>query len=273
MKRAFNIYKTCVTAAISRALSYRLNFILSMFITLCFNLLFPLTAILIYNSGASFPGWNFYEVLLIQSIFPLSLGFACVLFSNVLWATMQHIRAGSFEVVLLRPVNPLFFLIASNFDTGSFGLLIGGGVMFGIAVTRTGVISPAAIVQFLLLFASGFAVMAGFQLIIAAVSFKWIGNTRLPEILDSIITFGKYPVTIFPRALRAIMSFIVPVSMIGFYPASALLGRLDQTGALRLSASFEIPFVLISIVPCVLFMFFGIWLYHYMVRLYEGAGG
>jgi ABC-2 type transport system permease protein len=231
-----------------------------MLIALCFNLFVPLVTILIYSSGASFPGWTFYEVLLIQSIFTLSLGFACVLFSNVLWATMQHIREGRFEVVLLRPVNPLFFLIATNFDTGSFGLLIGGGIMFGIAVAHTGVVSLAVIPQFLLLFFAGFAVMTSFQLIMAATSFKWVGNSRLPDILDSILTFGKTPVSIFPQTVKTITTFIIPVGMIGFYPASALLGRLD-------------PAVLISVIPCILFMFFGIWLYHYMVTLYEGVGG
>jgi len=260
MKRMISIYRVCVATALARALTYRLNFLFSMFITLCFNLLFPLATILIYQSGSAFPGWNFFEVLLIQSIFTLSLGLACVLFSNVLWSTMQHIREGSFEVVLLRPVNPLFFLIATNFDTGSFGLLIGGGVMFGVAVTHTGIISPAAIPQFLLLFAGGFAVMTGFQMIMAATSFKWVGNSRLPDILDSILSFGKYPVSIFPQMVKITVSFIIPVGMIGFYPASALLGRLE-------------PAVLIAVIPCVLFMFFGIWLYLYMVKLYEGVGG
>jgi len=260
MKRFFEIYRTCIATAMSRALTYRLNFMLSMLITLCFNLFFPLTTILIYNSGASFPGWTFFEVLLIQSVFTLSLGFACVLFSNVLWSTMQYIREGSFEVVLLRPLNPLFFLIAANFDTGSFGLLIGGGVMFGIATAHTGFASFAAVAQFLLLFAGGFSVMTGFQMIMAATSFKWVGNSRLPDILDSILSFGKYPASIFPRAIKTLSSYIIPVAMIGFYPASALLGRLE-------------PFMLILVIPCVLFMFFGIWLYQYMIKLYEGAGG
>jgi len=244
----------------SRAIAYRLTFVMAMLITLCFNLLFPLTTILIYKSGAKFPGWSFYEVLLIQSIFTLSMGLAYVLFSNVLWSTMQYIREGSFEVVLLRPVNPLFYLIATNFDTGSIGLLIGGGVMFGIAIAHTGVVSLAGIAQFLLLFIGGFAVMTGFQMIMAAASFKWVGNSRMPEILDSVLSFGKYPVTIFPQAIKTLTSFIIPVAMIGFFPASALLGRLD-------------PIALIAVIPCIAFMIFGIWLYQFMVRLYEGVGG
>ena len=244
----------------ARALTYRLDFVMSLVITLGFNILFPLVTILIYRSGASFPGWNFYEVLLIQSIYTLSLGFACIMFSNVLWATMRHIREGSFEIVLLKPLNPLFFLIASNFDPGSAGLIIGGGFMFVFSLLNTEIASIAAIPAFLLLFAGGFAVMAGINMIMAATSFKWVGNSRIPEIFDSIMTFGKYPITIFPQAIRGITTFIVPVSMIGFYPASALLGRLDYT-------------VLFAVIPCLLFMLFGIRLYQYMVKLYEGVGG
>ena len=244
----------------ARALTYRLNFVLSMLITLCFNAFFPLVTILIYRAGAGFPGWNFYEVLLMQSVFSLSNGLACIMFSGVLWTTMQHIREGSFEIVLLRPVNPLFFLIASNFDPGSAGLIIGGGVLFAFSIAHTGIASLAAIPQFLLLFMGGFAVMAGMQMIMAATSFKWVGNSRIPEIFDSIMNFGKYPVTIFPRAIKSIVTFVIPVGMIGFFPASALLGRLE-------------PAVLFAVAPCVLFMLLGIWLYQYMVKLYEGVGG
>ena len=260
MKRLLIIYKTCVATAMATALTYRLNFIMSMIITLGFNILFPLVTILIYGSGASFPGWSFFEVLLIQSIYTLSLGFACIAFSNVFWATMNHIRAGSYDVVLLRPMNPLFFLIATNFDTGSFGLVIGGGVLFGISLSQIGSVSLASVPLFLLLFAAGFAVMAGTQMIMAATAFKWVGNGRLPEILDSILTFGKYPLNIFPQAVKGVTTFIIPVSMIGFFPASALLGRAETLA-------------LFAVLPCILFMLFGIWLYHHMIRLYEGVGG
>ena len=246
--------------AVARALTYRLNFVLSMLITLGFNALFPLATILIYRAGASFPGWNFFEVLLMQSVFTLSSGLAQIMFHGVLWSTLQHIREGSYEIVLLRPLNPLFFLIASNFDPESAGLIIGSGALFAFSLAHTGIASLAAIPQFLLLFAGGFAVMAGMQMIMAATAFKWVGNSRIPEIFDSIMTFGKYPVTIFPAVIKSITTFVIPVAMIGFFPASALLGRLD-------------PAAFFAVVPCVLFMLFGIWLYQYMVKLYEGVGG
>jgi len=260
MKRFFSIYKTCIVTAIARSLTYRLNFVLSMLITLGFNVFFPLATILIYRAGASFPGWNIYEVLLIQSVFMLSNGLAQIMFNGVFWRTIQHSREGSFEIVLLRPLNPLFFLIASNFDPENFGLIIGGGVLFAFSIAHTGIASLAAVGQFLLLFAGGFAVMAGMQMLMAATVFKWVGNSRIPEIFDSIMNFGKYPVTIFPQAVKSIVTYVIPVGMIGFFPASALLGQFE-------------PASLLAVIPCVLFMLFGIWLYQYMVRLYEGVGG
>jgi len=260
MKRFLLIYIECIKTAIARAITYRLNFLLSLIITIGYNALFPLVSILIYRSGASFPGWNFHEVLLMQSIFILSQGFANIMFSNVMWTTLQHIREGSFEIVLLKPMNPLFFMIASNFDAESLGLIIGGGVLFAFSLAQTEIASIAAIPAFLLLFAAGFAVMAGVQMIMAATSFKWVGNSRIPEIFDSMLTFGKYPVDIFPKTIKGIATFIIPVGMVGFYPANALLGKLD-------------PSSLFAVIPCIIFMLAGIHLYMHMIKLYEGAGG
>ena len=260
MRKFINIYKECIKTAVARAMTYRLNFVLSLLITLGFNILFPLVTILIYRAGASFPGWDFYEVLLLQSIYTLSLGFATIMFANVMWATMQHIREGSFEVVLLKPLNPLFFLVVTNFDPGSAGLILGGGFMFGFSLAHTGIMSLAVIPQFLLLFAAGFAVMAGLQLIMAATSFKWVGNSRIPEIFDSVLAFGKYPVAIFPKAIQGLATFVIPVAMVGFFPASALLGRLDTN-------------MTYAVIPCFLFLLLGVRLYIANVKHYEGVGG
>jgi len=260
MKKFLLIYIECIKTAMARAVTYRLNFLLSLIITIGYNALFPLVSVLIYRAGASFPGWNFYEVLLMQSIFILSQGIASIMFSNVLWTTLQHIREGSFEIVLLKPMNPLVFLVSTNFDAESIGLIIGGGVLLAFSVTQTEIVSIAAIPAFLLLFAAGFAVMAGINLIMAATSFKWVGNSRIPEIFDSILAFGKYPVNIFPKTVKGIATFLIPVGMIGFYPASALLGKLD-------------PLVLFAVIPCILFLFTGIKMYLYMIKLYEGVGG
>ncbi len=258
--RYAKIYFVCLRTAFSRAAAYRADFILGNVITLLSNIIFPIATVLIYANGAEFPGWSMWEVLLIQSVFSMSAGAASMIFQSALWATMGHIREGSFETVLLKPLSPLFYITASNFNPESAGLFLGGLTMTIVSAVHTGICGAAGVFQFVILFFAGLAVMSGLDLIMAAISFKWVGNSRIPEIFDSIKDFGKYPIGIFPKAVQALSALVIPVAAIGFFPASALLGRLD-------------PAAFLSLVPCGLFLVFGIWLYNRMIQLYEGVGG
>ncbi|MGN0666419.1 MAG: ABC transporter permease [Huintestinicola sp.] len=254
------IYLSCLKIAFSKAAAYRANFILGNLITLLSNVLFPIVTLLIYSNGASFPEWDMWEVLLIQSVFSMSSGAASMIFQSVLWVTMNHIQEGSFETVLLKPLSPLFYITAANFDPESIGLFLGGLIMTVFSASKTGISGARGVICFVILFLSGLAVISGLDLIMAAISFKWVGNSRIPEIFDSIKAFGKYPQVILPKAVQVLTSLIIPVAVIGFYPASALLGRLDNTA-------------FVSVIPCMAFFAFGIWIYHLMVKLYEGVGG
>ncbi len=247
-------------SAFLAAIAYRMDFIVSSIITLVGNVLFPLVTLLIYRSGASFPGWTLYEVLLIQSVFTMSGGLANLIFGGVLWTTMSHIREGSFEVILLKPLNPLFFIVATTFSPDSIGVLVGGIALFLFSVAHVDAIPLLSWLPFAALFAAGTAVMAGITLMMAAMSFKWVGNSRISELADSVLHFGKYPLPIFPKSIQAVMTLVIPVGMVGFLPASALLGRVEATD-------------FAAVLPCFLFMAAGAWIYRHMIRLYEGVGG
>jgi ABC-2 type transport system permease protein len=222
--------------------------------------MFPLVTILIYSSGAGFPGWNFFEVLLIQGIFTLSVGLSKFASNGMMYATIEHVREGTFEVVFLKPLDPILYLMAMYFDLETIGLVLGGVVLTAISLAHAGIASLLAIPQFLLLFIAGFAVMTGMSMLMAATSFKWVGNYRIPEIFDSVLSFGKYPLAIFPNVIQGLATFVIPVGMVGFFPAQALLGTLS-------------PVTLIAVAPCILFMLFGIWIYKQMIKRYEGVGG
>ena len=259
-RRYLKTYGVCVRIAFSTATAYRASFVLSSLITLVGNLAFPLITVLIYGAGASFPGWSAYEVLLIQSIVTLSSGFSGLALGAVVFVTMDHVREGTFETVLLKPMHPLLFIVLTTFEPQNIGLILGGAVIFGIAAAGCVTWSFASVASFLVLFIAGFLVMAGISLIMAATSFKWVGNSRLPEIASSVENFGRYPLGIFPVAVRSIVTFIIPVAMVGYYPAQALLGR----GSVEMWA---------SVPMCVVFFGAGVWLYNHMIRNYQGVGG
>lgn len=260
MRRYLSVYKECIKVAFASASTYRLNFILNCTIMLLGDIIFPLITVLIYGSGAGFEGWTVYEVLLIQSIFTMSTAIADMTFHGVMWVTMDMVRNGNMEMVLILPIDTMFILMARTFSFEGIGLFIGGLTIFAVALINVAVPSVFMWLQFLAYFIIGLLVMMGIALVMAAISFKWIGNSRIPEIFGSIRDFGKYPQSIFPRAITIITSMIIPVAMIAYYPAAALLGRDNSS-------------MFIMILPCLLFLLFGIYLYRHMVRLYQGVGG
>lgn len=260
MKRYWKIYNECIKVAFASASTYRMNFLLNCIIMLLGDILFPLITILIYGSGAGFEGWTVYEVLLIQSVFTMSMAIADMTFHGILWSTMGLVREGNLEMVLILPVDTMFILMARSFSIDAVGLFLGGVAIFVFSLAHVSIPGILLWLQFVALFIIGLSVMMGIALLMAATSFKWVGNSRIPEIFDSIRSFGKYPQTIFPKSIQVVSSFIIPVAMIGFYPAAALLGQGSDT-------------VFLIMIPCILFLGIGIMLYRYMVRLYQGVGG
>jgi len=260
LRRYFKLYFICLKTLFASETAYRLNFILGLIITFMGNILFPLVTLLIYANGQSFPGWDFWQVLLIQSVFTISTGIAGTFFSGIFWATNGNVREGSLEVVLLKPVNPLFYMMATTFNFQGIAYIIGGILMFAFSAKHCVSFSWLGIVNFIIFGFAGIFVMLGMELIMSATSFKWVGNSRIPEIFDSIKQFAKYPMTIFPSMARSITTFVIPVAMVAYVPAASLLGKT------------EVWFYW-ALVPCVVFTIVGFLLYHKMIKLYESAGG
>ena len=112
----------------------------------------------------------------------------------------------------------------------------------------------------IVLFIGGILVAAGLFLIMAAISFIWVGNSRLDEISSSVSNFGNYPLRIFGQGLRIVMAFVIPAGMIGSLPAEVLLKGVE-------------PLYFLGLIPCVLVLMFGVWIYNRMIKRYEGVGG
>lgn len=130
MRKYLRVYKECIKINIARALTYRSNFVFYNFITLISNILFPLVSLLIYGSGAGFPGWSLYEIILIQAILTMSTGISNKV-DNLSKTYYTYKRGGSFsetiksffrrERVIVKAVDNISFEIEEGQITGILG--------------------------------------------------------------------------------------------------------------------------------------------------------
>ncbi len=260
MKRNLRLYLMALKNSFASRITYRADFFFSTAMIFLSELLIPFITVLIYKTGASFPGWKFEEVLLLQGIFLLSRGMANLLFFGLVWNTLNRVREGSYDILLIKPASTLFLSVATNFEPDSIGVVACGLLVSLYALTMLPAPGITEIFLFVLLFMLSLVMLFAFALLMAGSVFKWVGNSRIYEIFDSLLSFGNYPRSIFSRGFQTIISYIVPIAAVGFLPASVLLGKKPE-GILATGA------------VCLLFLLVSAGFWKMMLRRYTSAGG
>jgi len=260
MRWSFSVIRQYIRVSFASAAAYRADFFLALVVNLINTFLIPLLTVLIYTNGAAIPGWSFAEALLIQSVYMFCTGLCAPFMNNIVWVTMEHVREGTYDLLMLKPGSTVFITIASSFSLDNIGVLLGGAAMFAFSLKSNPAPSVSGWLQFGFLFVMGICMYLGCMLLMAAVCFKWIGNSRLPSIYGAVSLFGRYPATIFSASLRIVVTYALPVAMLGFFPASAILGRTS-------------PEMFASAIFCTAFLALGWGVFRRMIYLYQSAGG
>lgn len=256
----FKIYLHGMKTALASRMAYRGDFIMSMLIMMIVELFGPLVTLLIYHNGASFPGWEQHEVLLLQGVFLLSRGIAFPFFMGMVWNTIGRVQEGTYDLLLIKPRSILQMSIITAFDSEDLGKLIGGILLFLYAMRKVPPMPFLNWVSFLLLFVFSLVSMFAFGLFMSGLGIVWIGNYRIYDIFMTVMEFGLYPRSIFSKFFQTFITYVIPVSLLGSFPASALLGKPNAG-------------VIGATVCSVVFLVGGLLFYGRMVRNYTSAGG
>jgi ABC-2 type transport system permease protein len=169
--------------------------------------------------------------------------------------------------MLLRPIPALLQLMFSQFRVPVLGDLLGGSVLLGIGLAIVDIDWSVVKVVFLIAALFGGAALDGaFQLGPAALTFRYLDSMPLRVIFDSMfMRFGGYPIPIFDRPARMLVTYLVPLAFMAWVPATILL---DKTG--------ELPFATwiawcSPVIGVVLFAV-AVWVFLHESRHYQSAG-
>ena len=108
-------------------------------------------------------------------------------------------------------------------------------VILLIALVQMGqLITVRQTLGFIVALSTGAVIVYSFWLILATLAFWFIKIENILVIFDSMYQAGRWPIGIYPPALRITLTFLVPVAFAVTVPAEAAVGRL--TGATLLGA-------------------------------------
>jgi ABC-2 type transport system permease protein len=86
---------------------------------------------------------------------------------------------------------------------------------------------------------AGAVIVYSFWLMLATLAFWFVRVENMLQIFSSMYEAGRWPVSFYPRWLRFMLTFLIPVAFATTVPAQALAGRLNWrtlAGAFGLAA-------------------------------------
>jgi ABC-2 type transport system permease protein len=210
---------------------YRTSFVLflvSQSLIACFDLAVVAT---LFSQVDLLGGWAGMEVALLFGLGGVSFGLADLLVSQV-ETSSHHIKAGTLDLFLLRPVPTLLHLTASEFALRRGGRVLQPVVVLAVALVAAPIHwSPETVLLLPVAVLSGAVTFGGIWVVTSSISF-WTVESQ--EVANAF-TYGgglmvQYPLDVLAAWLRRLATFAIPLAFVAYLPAARMLSRPDPLG-------------------------------------------
>jgi ABC-2 type transport system permease protein len=261
MRRYLSLYRYFLIQRFKILMEYRLNFFIGSVSTMVLQAASLGAIWVVMRQVPSLNGWSLYEVLLIYGL--LTMGESIThMFADNLWTIgWNYVRNGDFDRFLVRPIDPLFHLLADRFCHDGIGNFITGAALVGLSMRELGIaLTPLRAVYLVVTVLSGGVIFIALNLITATSAFWIMESIPVTQMVFSMNEFAKYPLNLYHGAIRILLTWLIPYGFVSFYPASYLLGR-DLGPMVWLSPVVATVFVVLA---------YRIWLFG--LRHYSGTG-
>jgi ABC-2 type transport system permease protein len=226
MQRYARLYGCFLEQRFKILMEYRVNFLIGMISTVIQQGAWLLTIWVVMRQIPNMRGWSFPEVLLIYGLITLAQSLNHMFADNLWTIGWAYIRSGQFDRFLVRPIDPLFHLLADRFCHDGIGHFAVGVALVASAGATLGLVwTPLKIFYLVVAVLSGGAIFVALNLITATSAFWIIESIPVTQIVFNNYEFAKYPLSIYHRSIQFLLTWIIPYGFASFYPASYLLGR------------------------------------------------
>lgn len=150
------------------------------------------------------------------------------------------IRMGRLDTMMTKPVPLLVQVLADEFALRRVARIAQAGLVFGWAASMIAW-DPAKVAVTAMMVACGSLIFCGLFIALAAIQFWTTDSAELA----AAFTYGgnaltQYPLSIYPSEVVKVLTFLIPIAFVNWYPSLYVLDRDDPFG-LPSSLSFASP--------------------------------
>ncbi len=227
------VYLAAARTCVIREMEYRGHFALLALSNIGWTLLTLSLVPFLFANIRSVAGWDVDRMILLTGTYQLVVSILFLLFETNMGKLSEYVNKGELDYVLMKPMDSQF-LVSTRFITlnqipavvVALATVIFGWTRLGLQPT------PLAVFGYLTLVLS--AIVAFYALWFGTVTLVlWTGRIEnIQFLMIPIMETARVPSDVFRGLVRPVLTFVVPVALIGTLPSKALFGALEPWIAL-----------------------------------------
>ncbi|MEB3234090.1 MAG: ABC-2 family transporter protein [Cyanobacteriota bacterium] len=181
---------------------------------------------LFFGQGHQLGGWSWQAALVVQGIYTLLDGVASTWLRPNLGAIVTHVREGTLDFVLLKPIDSQFWLSLRTLSPAGLSEIALGLALIAWAAPRAGATPTAGgLLLALLVLLAALVTLYSLWFLLATTSIWFVKTWNATEVLRAALTAGRFPISAYPPGLRVVFTLVLPVAFLTTVPAEVILGR------------------------------------------------
>jgi len=226
------LFREFFRACLVEEFEYRANFAANLLTTL-FGLAMALLTVQVYfYRTQQIGGWSYYEVLVLLGVFNAIHGFIEFFLQPNMSRLVGHIRKGTLDFVLTKPVDSQFYISFRHLVFWRLADVALGLGLVGFALWKLDAWPSAQMgLMFAVVFAASLVVVYSFWMGMMIFSFWAVKVDNLSYLFGSFFETARFPVSVYKGLLRLALTYVFPIAFITTFPAAAVVGRLGPSQA------------------------------------------
>lgn len=222
-RRHLAVWRQALVQAVGREAQFRAQAGTTLAVGLLQLALSLVPVALIFGRTGEVRGWSAAGVVAVVGTFQFGLGLLETFVAPNLTRMYRYVVEGELDTVLIRPVSAQLFTAFRWMQPAELPGALTGLVLAGFGLALAGVTpSPERVALAAAWFVLGVVAVTCFWANLAYVAF-WSGSLSIDVAL--LLSPGQYPLRFFPRAIRGVLTFAVPIGVATTVPVRALEGR------------------------------------------------
>lgn len=187
----------------------------------------------LFDRFGSVRGWTFAEVAVFYGLVHVMFAASDFLTRGLDVLGTEFLRTGAFDRLLLRPRTVILQLLGHDLRLSRFGRMAQGLLVLVIGAQYAAIDwSLSDVLMTLWAIAGGIALFFGILVVQGAISFWTIESLEVANVLTyGGVQAAQFPLSLYDDWLRGLLTFVVPLACVAYYPILTLLDRPDPLGA------------------------------------------